>query len=201
MTNQNSDGAALSAGKLRVWDGIKARAPAVIAKTWRHWPLVALIVALFALGSAHAIERLLQVAPCRLCFVQRWVYWAVVAVGIAATIAAWSRPSSARLRAADFVIAGVFLTGSVVAAYHAGVEWEIFPDPGCGAAQEITAAENLAILEGRMKPPASPSCQEAVVSFAGLSMAGWNVVISLAFAVLSLVAAARTPAEWENQDD
>jgi len=68
-----------------------------------------------------------------------------------------------------------------IAAWHVGVEYGIFEAPqtcaaGDGTIPAVNADDPMAFLDKSIKPPA---CSEAVWHFLGLSMAGWNALISL----------------------
>ena len=57
---------------------------------------------------------------------------------------------------------------------------------------QVSLADMSRLLNGG--PVAAPACDKAAWRFLGLSMAGWNVLISLKLAVLSVLAArAPTP--------
>jgi disulfide bond formation protein DsbB len=169
---------------------VPTRSP--LAWAAHHWPLLAFAACAFMLGAAHAFETFGKLAPCLLCLKQREVYWvtgtvALVAVGLSRT--AWA----ARVRRPLILLIGVaFLYGAGLAAYHAGAEWKWWPGPAaCAAGGGASAGDLVAMLKGAKI--AAPSCDKAVWVFLGLSMAGWNAVISLALALVSFAAALTKP--------
>ncbi|MEM8616730.1 MAG: disulfide bond formation protein B, partial [Pseudomonadota bacterium] len=86
--------------------------------TWR-WPALALVAATVMLGAAHAFERFALMLPCPLCLRQREVYWAVFAMTLTALVL-WRMRQNPRFIVAFNVMLGlVFLTGAIVAGYHA----------------------------------------------------------------------------------
>ncbi len=157
-----------------------------------RWRLCALLAAAAMLATAHAFQTFGGYAPCSLCLRQREVYW--VAAAIAAAFMVIVRlPGGPRWREASCWLLGlVFLAGAGVAAYHAGAEWKFWPGPttcASAGATSVSPEAMAALLDGaRIRPPA---CDEAAWVFAGLSMAGWNVLVSLALVVLSALAALR----------
>ncbi len=161
------------------------------------WPVAAFAASALMLGAAHAFERFGGYAPCPLCHRQRELYWA--ALGLAsltlAGYAALSRaPARQRLRQAGCALLGLlFLVGAVVAGYHAGVEWGFWPGPGAcaggGGLEDLTGA---AVLDALDKREVVVACDEAAWRLLGVSMAGYNALISAALAGLSF-AAAMTP--------
>ena len=157
----------------------------------RRWRLTALASSALMLAIAHAFETFGGLAPCTLCLRQREVYWAAAGVALVGMVVT-RLPRGERWRAVfDVALGLIFLAGMGTAIYHAGAEWKVWPGPttcaGGGAAADAKALANL--LQGaKVRPPA---CDEAAWVFLGLSMAGWNALISLKLAVLSFVAAAR----------
>jgi disulfide bond formation protein DsbB len=156
-----------------------------------RWRLCALLASAAMLATAHAFETFGGYAPCTLCLRQREVYW--VAAAIAAAFMVIVRlPGGPRWREASAWILGlVFLAGAGIAVYHAGAEWKFWPGPTtCASAGGgvDTAALNALLQGAKIRPPA---CDEAPWVFAGLSMAGWNAVISLGLAAMSVAAALR----------
>lgn len=152
--------------------------------------MVALLASAGMLATAHAFEHLLLMAPCFLCYVQRWVYWGAAAVALIGVITVWKRPFSRALFWLNLGLAALFLIGMGVAIYHSGVEWKIFAAPPTCAAGELHM-ENGSLLEQISKPQAIVSCADAKWRLWGLSMANWNVIGSLGLALLSFVSAFR----------
>jgi len=156
-----------------------------------RWRLCAVLVAAGMLATAHAFETFGGYAPCTLCLRQREVYWAILGFGLAFMMLV-RMPGGPRWREATcWVLALGFAVSCGVAVYHAGAEWKFWPGPQACASGggTVNTADLSAFLEGaKVKPPA---CDEAAWVFGGLSMAGWNALISLGLAVLSMMAALR----------
>jgi disulfide bond formation protein DsbB len=161
-----------------------------------RWRLCALVASAVMLAIAHAFETFEHLAPCTLCLRQREVYW--VAGAMAAVFMVVVRmPGGPRLRAATCWLLGlVFLAGAGIAAYHAGAEWKFWPGPStCSGAgiNHVDASALSSLMQGaKIKPPA---CDKAAWVFLGLSMAGWNALISLGLTALSVAAALREQAK------
>lgn len=156
-----------------------------------RWRLCAVLVAAAMLATAHAFETFGGYAPCTLCLRQREVYWTILGLGVVFMMLV-RLPGGPRWREATCWALGLaFLVGAGFAVYHAGAEWKFWPGPAACASTgaSVSAADMAAFLGGaKVKPPA---CDEAAWVFAGLSMAGWNAVISLGLAILSALAAVR----------
>jgi len=157
-----------------------------------RWRLAALASSAVMLAAAHAFETFGGLAPCALCLRQREVYWAAAAVALACMIIV-RLPGGPRWREASCWMLGlIFLGGAGLAAYHAGVEWKFWPGPttcSSAGATGVQAADLQNLLAGaRIAPPA---CDKPAWVFLGLSMAGWNSLVSLKLSVLSVCAALR----------
>jgi len=153
-----------------------------------------LFLATAVILAALAFQYLGGYAPCPLCLMQRYAYYAAIPLLFIAMALSSEMP---RLAAVIFLaVALAFLANAGLGLYHAGVEWKFWPGPDtCATAQALpTDASDLLSSLGATHVP---RCDEAVWTFAGLSMAGWNAVASLlAFAgalkAATLAARART---------
>jgi disulfide bond formation protein DsbB len=159
----------------------------------RWWTAFALAASLALLGVAHALERFESLAPCPLCLKQREVYWFAVAIALTATL--WhviSRGSRGTPRIAAFLLAVVFATGAITAVFHAGGELKWWDLPAtCSGGGEINLESLAALALGTGPVETVVMCDAVTWRFLGLSMAGWNALISAVLAVFSLLAAKR----------
>ncbi len=156
-----------------------------------RWRLTALLSSALMLAIAHGFQTFGGYQPCTLCLRQREVYWAAAAVGAVAMILV-RLPGGPRLRQLSCWLLGlIFLGGLALAVYHAGAEWKFWPGPTtcASAGRGVSAADMNDLLNGaKIRPPA---CDEAPWRLLGISMAGWNALISLKLTVLSVAAALR----------
>ncbi len=144
------------------------------------YPSLALAASAAILGSAYAFQYLGGLEPCSLCLVQRVPYWVAIGLGLAALALALARLP----RLPGLVMGGIavtFLVGAGLALYHVGVEQHLIAGPrACSAAPgEATSIEAL-----RAQLLARPvvRCDEVPWSLFGVSLAGYNAVLSLALA-------------------
>jgi disulfide bond formation protein DsbB len=147
-----------------------------------------LVASAAMLAAAHGFE-LAGYQPCALCLRQREVYWVAMAVAAAAFLAPRFVKAPIPPALGNLALALVFLWGMGTAIYHAGAEWKFWPGPTTCAAGS-TSFDAKSILEALDKPMHPPSCEDAAWRLFGISMAGYNAVISLGLAALSLAAAA-----------
>ncbi len=166
---------------------------AILDPILRRWPLAALAASAAMLAIAHGFETFGHLAPCTLCLKQREVYWAALVLA-AIGVAAWITPLRGRAdRLVSLLLAALFVLGCGVAVYHAGAEWKWWPGPSTcsGSSGGVSADALYSLMHGGTVH--APHCDQAAWVWLGLSMAGWNAVISAGLAALSLWAAARRP--------
>jgi disulfide bond formation protein DsbB len=117
-------------------------------------------------------------APCELCLLQRWAYYAGVPLSLAVAHLAPRQPRVARGGLALLTL--LWLGSMVFGIYHAGVEWKWWPGPStCTGAADFT---------GGLPDLSAPVvlCDTPAIRILGLSLAGWNAVISLGLALLAI---------------
>jgi disulfide bond formation protein DsbB len=156
--------------------------------TPRAAALLLLGASLATIAGAWIFESL-GYLPCELCLKERIPFYAGAPVAaLAALLAYYRRERPAR--AALFVLALLFFGGAALAAYHSGVEWKIFagPDDCSGPMLGPSTAEEFMRQLQKIKVV---RCDAPALLVFGLSLANWNVLISLALSSLSGAAAAR----------
>lgn len=155
----------------------------MIARLRTIWPLFAGLVSAALLAGAHAFERLGGLQPCPLCLDQRNWHWGVLAAALTGFIALRFAPGLARWVA---MALGLVLLGSFAqAAYHVAVEqhWVV-------AQCDVRGMDTSDFTFDPNAPLVVPRCDEIAWSWLGISMAGYNAIISLAAALASFVVAA-----------
>lgn len=141
--------------------------------------LGSLVILLGALG----FQYLGELAPCPLCIWQRWPHVAAIVIALAAMTVLW------RQRRLLSALGAIAMTGSAgLGAYHAGIEqgWWRGPSSCSGAAPGTLTTDEL--FESIMEAPLV-MCDQIVWDLFGITMAGWNALISTGLAVLWVFAA------------
>lgn len=154
----------------------------------QRWRLCALLASLLMLAIAHGFQTIGGLAPCALCLRAREIYWVAAGIALAGMFAVRMRGGERWRWLFNAALVLVFAAGVSLALYHAGVEWKWWPGPtACsGGAGAVSTSQMADLLDGaKIRPPA---CDQAAWVFAGLSMAGWNGLASLALTLLSLLA-------------
>lgn len=152
-----------------------------IAALW-----LVLLAASATIATAWFFQLALGYIPCKLCLQQRIPYYIAIPLAIFALVAL-ARGAPAKLaQLALFLLALIFITSAVLGVYHAGVEWNLWlGPPDCGGAIASGPA-NVGDLLGAIQNSKVVSCTHASWQLFGLSMAGWNAVISLITATIAV---------------
>jgi disulfide bond formation protein DsbB len=150
-------------------------------------------IAAATLAGAWFFQLVLDIRPCPLCLEQRYAYYLAIPLGVLIAIAAARDTRRAVLIAALAVLAAAALANAVLGTYHAGVEWGLWQGPTecSGPIGNLGSAGNL--LE-RLDTVKVIRCDEVQWRFMGLSLAGYNVLISLLMAVIAAWGMVRQPA-------
>lgn len=135
-----------------------------------------------ALLAGAFIFQALGYPPCAMCLWQRWPHVAAIAIGVVALAV------SGRLLPLLGALAA--LTTAGIGLYHTGVErdWWEGPSSCTGSGLGGLDATDLLSTEG----PRLVMCDQVSWELFTLSMASWNMLFSLAFAVLWIMAARRS---------
>lgn len=162
--------------------------PLRLALAPRNWPLIAAGVSLALLAGAFAFEYIGGLAPCPMCVTQRWAHAAIAGAGLTVFIALRAAPLpefSARLGVA--LVGALSLVSLWHAVHHVLVEYEILDlPPSCAGVS--SGPVSLAQMEALFETARTiPQCNEVAWSLLGVSMAGWNALISLGLAAISLL--------------
>jgi disulfide bond formation protein DsbB len=162
--------------------------------TWtdrlRADPAAGAALAIFIIGVATILgawffEYVLKYPPCELCLEERLPYHIVIPLSLLLTIAALVRAPQKILTVGFVVVLIVALCGAVLGGYHAGVEWHFWPGPTACTGSLNNLNSGGSIL-GQLKSINVVMCDQAAWRFLGISLAGYNVLISLAMAAIAL---------------
>ena len=165
-----SDAVALSRGRS---GGLSA--PAVAR-------LIALLLPLALLGGALGSQYLGGLHPCEMCYWQRWPHAAAI---LLAALAFTAPASSSRARTLTLMAALAIAISGAIGVYHAGVEARIFE--GFTTCTAMGKGLSTADLLKQISRAPLIRCDEVQFRFLGISMAGWNAILSLGGAALILI--------------
>jgi disulfide bond formation protein DsbB len=162
-------------------------------------PAAAAALAVFAVGlatlaGAWFFEYVLKYQPCPLCLEERIPYHVVIPLSLLVAIAAFVGAPRKLVMVGFVAIMAAVLFNVVLSTYHAGIEWRWWAGPtDCtGPATDFKSGGGLL---SQLQTIHVPRCDEAAWRFLGISLAGYNALISLALvAVAGYGLVAREPA-------
>ncbi len=153
-------------------------------------PLLAALVLGFAtIAGAWFFELVIGLAPCPMCLTQRWPYYIGLPILVIALVMV-KNPDKNIARMSTLATAVLFLGGAIFAAYHSGVEWHFWAGPAdCSGGEDLSASVGNLLAD--LKTAKVVSCVDAAWRLFGISLAGYNVIISAAISALCFIAFSR----------
>jgi disulfide bond formation protein DsbB len=142
------------------------------------------VLSLATLAGAWFFEYVLKLAPCPLCLMQRIPYHVIISLSLLLAIAALVRAPRNLLLVGFAAIAIAAACNIVLGIYHAGVEWHWWAGPA-DCSGPLTDLRTGGSLLDQLHAVHVVRCDEAAWRFLGLSLAGYNVLISLGLAMIA----------------
>jgi disulfide bond formation protein DsbB len=142
------------------------------------------VIATATLAGAWFFQLVLDIRPCPLCLEQRYAYYFAIPLAALTALAAGRDAPRALVLGGLLLLALAAFGNAVLGTYHAGVEWGFWEGPtDCtGPVGNLGSAGTL--LE-RLDTAKVIRCDEVQWRFLGLSLAGYNVLISLLMAAIA----------------
>jgi disulfide bond formation protein DsbB len=163
----------------------------------RARPIAAAAVVIAVVGAAAILgawffQYGMGLKPCPLCLEQRYAYYFAIPLAVMVLLGDQAGAKRKVLILALVVIALGMLWNAGLGVYHAGVEWKLWQGPQecSGALDDLGSAGGLM---DKLKSISVVRCDDAAWRFLGLSLAGYNALISLA---LAATAAWGATMEW-----
>ena len=136
------------------------------------------------LGGALLFEYVGGLTPCSLCIWQRWPHLAVIVAAFIGLRGVMPRE----------MLLLTFIAGSIsvgLGGYHAGIEYGFWAGPaGCTA--NLAFDGDIKTLTQQLLITPLVRCDEVPWSLFGISMAGWNALISLDIVAAALISLRRS---------
>lgn len=133
--------------------------------------------------GALAFQYIGDMAPCKLCYWQRYPHYSAIVIGAAALMT-----GAVALIALGALAA---LTTAGIGLYHVGVEQKWWQGPSsCSGGGDVGALSTEDLLNQIMSAP-MVRCDDIPWQMLGLSMAGWNMVLSFGLALIWVLALRR----------
>lgn len=158
-----------------------------------QWPLIGALVSAALLAGAFGFEVIGRYPPCPLCIEQRWAHAYLLAAGLT-TFAALHvlKPAHTLFaRAASALIAVLAGFSAWRAGFHAGGEYGFWTLDCLAADTSSLSVEGL--LDALNTRTNVVLCDEPAWTLLGVSMAGYNVLISAVVMLISILVVFRKP--------
>jgi len=136
--------------------------------------LLALLVPAGLLGGALFSQYVGGLYPCEMCYWQRWPHGAAILLAIGAIASPIGAP---RTRPLVLLAALAIAVSGAIGVFHAGVElgyWEGVTQCTANGARSLQDILNTPLIR----------CDQVQWSLLGISLAGWNAIVSLGGAAL-----------------
>ena len=146
--------------------------------------LAVAIIAAATLAGAWFFQLVLDIQPCPLCLEQRYAHYLALPLGLLVAFAAARGAPRQVVLAGLAILALAALANAGLAAYHAGVEWKFWQGPTDCSGPMVDLGSAGTLLQ-RLDSVKVIRCDEVQWRFLGLSLAGYNVLISLAMTAIA----------------
>ncbi len=138
------------------------------------------IISSLMLLSAFYLEYFHGALPCDLCITQRWFHGAIIAYSFIIILIINKTIISNKL----LILIGaiLWLSSSLAGLYHFGIEMNFWAGPdGCSSNIDFSK-DTLTYLLNK----SSIKCDEVILEIFGLSLAGWNALVSFFIFLLAI---------------
>jgi disulfide bond formation protein DsbB len=146
--------------------------------------LLVAIGGIASIGGALFFQFVIGLRPCPLCLEQRIAYYVAIPVAlIVAWLASRGGPRSL-VQVGLAIVMLAFVINAGLGVYHSGIEWKWWAGP-TDCTGDIADFGSAGSLLKKIQNTSVVRCDEAAWRFLGLSLAGYNALISLALAALA----------------
>ncbi|HEY6254261.1 MAG TPA: disulfide bond formation protein B [Xanthobacteraceae bacterium] len=152
-------------------------------------PITAAATAVAILGAATILgawffQYVLGYMPCPLCLEQRYAYYFAIPLAVMVVLGESVGASRKVLLLALFAIAAGMVWNTGLSAFHAGVEWKWWPGPrDCSGPLDSLSSPGGLLQD--LQSIHVARCDDAAWRFLGISLAGYDVLISAALAAIA----------------
>src|SRR6201985_2005786 len=153
--------------------------------------LAVTLIAAATIAGAWFFQLVLEILPCPLCLEQRYAYYLAIPLGALTALAARSGAPRPLLLAGLAILALAALANAGLGTYHSGVEWGFWKGP-TDCSGPVVNLGSAGDLLSRLDTVKVVRCDEVQWRFLGLSLAGYNVLISLLMAAIAAWGAVRS---------
>jgi disulfide bond formation protein DsbB len=154
------------------------------------------VVGVLTMAGVYFVQYVMLLAPCPLCLEQRMAFYVCIPLAALLWLGASYGASKKVLFLGFLVIAGFMLWNTGLSSYHAGVEWKFWQGPtDCsGPIDKIGSVNNML---NQLQRISLVRCDEAAIRILGISLSGYDALVSL---FLALVAGWGAKSAWAQRE-
>ena len=131
------------------------------------------------LAGAFWFEIIIGLPPCNLCILQRWPHVCIIAIAFIGNIAT-------KQNWLLLLIALSAVSTSLIGLYHVGVEQNWLSGPS-GCNNQLSSDLDISSFTTSLLEMPVVKCDEITWSLLGISMAGWNSILSVFIAIFAFL--------------
>ncbi len=146
--------------------------------------LLVLVVASATIAGAWFFQLVLDIQPCPMCLEQRYAYYIIIPLSALIALGAAKGAPRPLLLAGLAIILIAAAANSIFGVYHAGVEWKFWQGP-TDCTGPVVNFGNAGSLLDRLDKVKVVRCDEVQWRFLGISLAGYNALISALMAAIA----------------
>jgi disulfide bond formation protein DsbB len=146
--------------------------------------LLVLVIAAATIAGAWFFQLVLDIRPCPMCLEQRYAYYTIIPLSLLLALGAAKGAPQPLLIAGLVVIALIAVGNSIFGVYHAGVEWKFWQGPTDCTGPIVDFGKAGGLLDQLDKVKVI-RCDEVQWTFLGISLAGYNALISALMAAIA----------------
>jgi disulfide bond formation protein DsbB len=146
--------------------------------------LLVFVVASATVVGAWFFQLVVGLQPCPMCLEQRYAYYAIIPLTVLVALGAAKGAPRPLLIAGLVLIALIAAGNSIFGVYHAGVEWKFWQGPTDCTGPLVDFGKAGSLLD-QLDKVKVVRCDEVQWRFLGLSLAGYNALISALMAVIA----------------
>ena len=142
--------------------------------------LITGLISTTLLSGALFFQYVIGLAPCNLCMWQRWPHVLVMIFSLLGLVGIHPKKML-------FLIFSAGIASTSLGIYHAGIEWQLWAGPS-SCSLNIDPQDSISNITDQLLNTALMRCDEVPWALFGISMAGWNALISLDIVAASILA-------------
>lgn len=154
------------------------------------------VIGVLTMAAVYYVQYVMLLAPCPLCLEQRMAFYVSIPLAALLWLGAGFGASKKVLVLGLLVIAGFMLWNTGLSTYHAGVEWKWWQGPN-DCSGPIDKIGSVTSMLNQLQRISLVRCDEAAIRIFGISLSGYDALVSL---FLALVAGWGAKSAWSQRE-